>query len=343
MVARAGRRPRRPRAPRSSPAARPAACAGRGRPTRRARAATPPGAARAPRDSASRVAGPGQLARESACELGRAARPRRRTAPCVAERRRVLGAAPRDQRAIAAPTASATTSATTPATARPQSDHPKSWSERNIARAVADDPGDHRDDRDQRHDGTSSQRSDRAAAATPTPSPTTPTAPAQRGRDQHDLHLVRASRRGLPPVADAPHGLQPDGPGRVGLDLLPQPAHVHGDRRLVAERPAPHLLSSSSRVNAMPGCASRKRSRSNSRPVSASGSPSRYAAWPASSTTRSPSTRPPRRAAASPRPAQHRVDPQRQLARAERLGDVVVGAELQADHPVGLLARARSA
>ena len=27
----------------------------------------------------------------------------------------------------------------------------------------------------------------------------------------------------------------------VDLDLLSQPAHVHGDRRLVAERPAPHL------------------------------------------------------------------------------------------------------
>ena len=36
------------------------------------------------------------------------------------------------------------------------------------------------------------------------------------------------------------------------------------------------------------------------------------------------------------RAAQHRVDPQHQLARAERLGDVVVGAQLEPDDPVGL-------
>ena len=35
---------------------------------------------------------------------------------------------------------------------------------------------------------------------------------------------------------------------------------------------------------------------------------------------------------------EHPTDPQRQLARAERLDHVVVGAVLQADHPVGLLA-----
>ena len=36
-------------------------------------------------------------------------------------------------------------------------------------------------------------------------------------------------------------------------------------------------------------------------------------------------------------PAQHRLDPRQQLARVERLGHVVVGAELEPDHPVGLL------
>ena len=35
--------------------------------------------------------------------------------------------------------------------------------------------------------------------------------------------------------------------------------------------------------------------------------------------------------------AQHRADPQRQLTRAERLGDVVVGAGLEADETIGLV------
>src|SRR4051794_28462711 len=44
------------------------------------------------------------------------------------------------------------------------------------------------------------------------------------------------------PVADAPDGDQHRGLGGVVLDLLAQPADVHGHGRLVAERPAPHLL-----------------------------------------------------------------------------------------------------
>ena len=37
-------------------------------------------------------------------------------------------------------------------------------------------------------------------------------------------------------------------------------------------------------------------------------------------------------------PAQHRPDPGRQLGRAEGLGDVVVGTQLEPEHPVHLLA-----
>src|SRR5581483_11474131 len=45
----------------------------------------------------------------------------------------------------------------------------------------------------------------------------------------------------LVPVADSPYGHDAPGHRRVGLELLAQPPHVHGDGRGVAERPAPHL------------------------------------------------------------------------------------------------------
>ena len=103
-----GRRPCRPRAPRSSPAARPAACAGRGRPTttssrrdsssRCSRAGTPAAAALVAASSVAEL-----------LELGRA-----RGAPAtnrpLSPNRRASSRSARDQRANAAPTASATTS-----------------------------------------------------------------------------------------------------------------------------------------------------------------------------------------------------------------------------------------
>src|SRR3954447_23489558 len=96
---------------------------------------------------------------------------------------------------------------------------------------------------------------------------------------------------------------------------------------------------SCSRENTWPGWAARKASRSNSRWVSATSSPSRITRRPAGSMTRSPKAigsagRPPPRADAP----QDGVDPRDELARRERLDDVVVGAEAQADDAVGLLA-----
>ena len=45
----------------------------------------------------------------------------------------------------------------------------------------------------------------------------------------------------LPPVTHTPDGHQPARAGGIGLDLLPQPAHVDCDRGLVAEGPSPDL------------------------------------------------------------------------------------------------------
>ena len=97
----------------------------------------------------------------------------------------------------------------------------------------------------------------------------------------------------------------------------------------------PHTCSSSSaRVKACPGWRTRNASRSNSRPVSASsgarrrvcaGRPARSPSWVSVGLDAPPAPR---------APAQHRPDPERQFAGAERLGDVVVGAELEAEHAV---------
>src|SRR2546423_5014221 len=53
---------------------------------------------------------------------------------------------------------------------------------------------------------------------------------------------VIARSRMFPPVPDSPHRLDPPRIGGIVLHLLPQPAHVDGDRRLVAPRPPPDLL-----------------------------------------------------------------------------------------------------
>ena len=125
--------------------------------------------------------------------------------------------------------------------------------------------------------------------------------------------------------------------GGIGLDLLAQPSDVDGDRRVVAERPAPDLLEQLVAREA-PGRdePTRKRSRSNSRTVRASRRPARVAVCSVASTTRSPSVDRAADRAALTGPPQHRLHPQHQLARAEGLGHVVVGTALEPDHPVGL-------
>src|ERR1039457_7242923 len=99
---------------------------------------------------------------------------------------------------------------------------------------------------------------------------------------------------GIPAVADAPDGSEQRRRRRLVLDLVAEPAHMHGDGRLVAERPDPPLLDqlrpgdSSARVNACPGCATKKASRSNSRTVRESSRPPLRARRAATSTSTGP-------------------------------------------------------
>ena len=72
------------------------------------------------------------------------------------------------------------------------------------------------------------------------------------------------------PVADAPHRLEVRGVGRVGLELLAEPADVHGDRaRCRARAGGPRRgPSGGSREKTRRGFEARNQSRSNSRAVS---------------------------------------------------------------------------
>ena len=107
-------------------------------------------------------------------------------------------------------------------------------------------------------------------------------------------------------------------------------------------------VSSWSRDSTWLGCSANTRSRSNSMLVSGSSSPSGRAAGacPGRAVQRPIFTRRPPAAAlagfaAAARAPQHALQARAQLARVEGLAEVVVGADLQADHAVHHLARRR--
>ena len=81
---------------------------------------------------------------------------------------------------------------------------------------------------------------DRAASSRSSTAPAARRRAPRQGDQRRSGSTSRIGR--LVPVADAPDGDDPLRLGRVGLDLLPQPSHVHGHGGLVAERPAPDLL-----------------------------------------------------------------------------------------------------
>ena len=211
----------------------------------------------------------------------------------------------------------------------------------------ADDPGDHRQHGGQRNDGDLPTKG-AATDGVRDKQADDPGAGGPGAADPDDRPLVAghggSSRRRLPPVADAPDRDQPLGHRRVALDLLAQAPDVHGDREW-SPNVQPHTCwSRSSRENATPGWASRKRSRSYSRAVSASTLPARRGLVPRQVDDQVAVLEPAvvGLAALAGTP-QHRLDPQHQLARAERLGHVVVRTALQSDDAVGLGARAPSA
>ena len=94
---------------------------------------------------------------------------------------------------------------------------------------------------------------------------------------------------------------------------------------------------SRSRESTRPACCASTQSSSNWWPVSARGSPVKFYC------ARIAVDLEPADAQARPRhrrgaPAQDRAQPRQQLARAEGLGEVIVGAELESDDAIGLLA-----
>ena len=99
----------------------------------------------------------------------------------------------------------------------------------------------------------------------------------------------------------------------------------------------PHTRSSSwLRENTRPGLSSSWRSRRNSVGLRCTSRPSRVTLWAARSMLRSAKRRT-SRGERRPDPAQHRAHARDQLVERERLGDVVVGAHVEAVQAVALL------
>ena len=152
-------------------------------------------------------------------------------------------------------------------------------------------------------------------------------------------------RSRLEPVADAARRGDPPRFVGVVLQLLAQPADVdgHGRRVLVLRRRVPTSASSWRRENT---CRGERASVRGGRTPSASA----LTTVPSTCTSRRPGSMRSAVEVESPtsaadtvglRPAQHGAHPDGQLARRERLDDVVVGAELESDHAIELLGPGR--
>ena len=322
--------------------ARRAAYAGRGRPTTPTRAATAPGR---PRGHVTRRAWRWSVAARPTAARTRQGRRRqlRRTRRSRRRRGRV-------------PAARATN---VPTQCRPRGRRARRRSRRRRPRA-------------RRHPGrvgkgTSPGRSRACRPARRARRPSRPRRSASALRHGGRARSGRRRRRATPPdhaavvqtmvswswvMSTAPSGSRrprrsPGAPGRVG-----SASTFSRSRRTCtvtvdwSPNDQPHTRwSSSSRENAWPGWERKKRSRSNSRDVSESRRPARVAVCSVESTTRSLSETVPRDAASGSLPGspQDGVDSEDELAGAEGLGHVVVGASLQPDHAVGLGAQAPSA
>ena len=129
-----------------------------------------------------------------------------------------------------------------------------------------------------------------------------------------DALLDRFEGSHVEPVPDAPDGHQVPRPGRIDLDLLPQPPDVHGDRRRVADRVAPHVLEEVLAAERLAVVAIRNASSSSSRAVSATGpatATSRAATSTSTPSGRSSRWDSPTAARRAARSSQHRLHPQR--------------------------------
>src|ERR1022692_4781381 len=142
-------------------------------------------------------------------------------------------------------------------------------------------------------------------------------------------------------VPDSPHRDDALGKRRVGFELFPEPPRMHGDGGGVPERPAPYLGE-----QLLPGEGlARVLHEEDQQVILPRGELDQLAVDPdlmggqvhhQVAVGDGAEVGPVGQARAA-RPAQHRADPERQLPRAEGLGDVVVRARLEADQAGGLV------
>ena len=201
-----------------------------------------------------------------------------------------------------------------------------------------DRPGDQRGEDDDRHQGQPPEGDRQACSKT------------LRHRLSGVIGRVTGRRRSavagrFEAIAHAPDGVDVDGSVRVRFDLLAQRPNVDVQRALVAvEVRPPDRVEQVAAGRTMPARSASSRSRSNSRAERWTACPSTVTVRASRSMCTPPTISSPR--AAGPPPgltsaAQIRPNPGQQLARRERLGHVIVGAGVQADHLVGLLATRR--
>ena len=165
---------------------RPGASAGRGTPTTPARAATPRAAARARATPAGRRA----VMASSSLSSWSSAGPREPASNRpLSPNRRASSRMVRDHRANAVPMTNETPIATTPATVTTQSTTSRSWSERNIARAVPTTPATTASTA-VRATTPTCQRKDRRRTTHARSSPSRPAAAGPGGADPDDRPLV---------------------------------------------------------------------------------------------------------------------------------------------------------
>ena len=156
--------------------------------------------------------------------------------------------------------------------------------------------------------------------------------PGRRAAGPRDAVTGPRSRRDSQHVPESADGV--DEPRLALVDLAPQVADTRFDQVAVARQAVfPDVVPDLALLTTRPALAIRNRSSRNSVGVSVMTSPARLTSCASSSSSRS-ATRSREQGAGLPGALEYRPDPCQHLIEAERLGDVVIGPQVQPGDPV---------